>query len=95
MHHLSYNVTPNFNFGIFESVIASRKQQFELQYLNPIIFYRSVEHSLGSPDNVILGANFKWNIAKKCQIYGQLVLDEFYFKEIGRASCRERVCYPV
>ena len=86
MHHLSYNVTPNFNFGIFESVIASRKQQFELQYLNPIIFYRSVEHSLGSPDNVILGANFKWNIAKKCQIYGQLVLDEFYFKEIIAAS---------
>ncbi len=86
LHHLSYNVTPNLNFGIFESVIASRKQQFELQYLNPIIFYRSVEHSLGSPDNVNVGANFKWNIAKKCQVYGQLLLDEFYFKEIISAS---------
>ncbi|MBL7817955.1 MAG: hypothetical protein JNL70_23300 [Saprospiraceae bacterium] len=82
LHHLSYNVTPNLNFGIFESVIASRKQQFELQYLNPIIFYRSVEFALGSPDNVSVGANGKWNIGKKCQIYGQLMLDEFVFKEL-------------
>ncbi len=86
LHHLSYNVTPNLNFGIFESVIASRKQQFELQYLNPLIFYRSVEHSLGSPDNVNVGANFKWNIAKKVQVYGQLLLDEFYFREIIAAK---------
>lgn len=81
-HHLSYNVTPNLNFGIFESVIASRSKQFELQYLNPIIFYRSVEHALNSPDNVSVGANAKWNIAKKVQVYGQLMLDEFLFKEL-------------
>jgi hypothetical protein len=81
-HHLSYNITPNLNVGIFEAVVLSRKQQFEIQYLNPIIFYRSVEHALGSPDNVMVGANGKWNIAKKCQIYGQLLLDEFLFKEL-------------
>lgn len=81
-HHLSYNITPNMNVGIFETVVLSRKQQFEVQYLNPIIFYRSVEHALGSPDNVLIGANGKWNIAKKCQIYGQLLLDEFLFKEL-------------
>ena len=81
-HLLSYNITPNLNFGIFESVILSRKQQFEAQYLNPIIFYRSVEHALGSPDNVLVGTNGKWNIIKKCQIYGQVLLDEFIFKEL-------------
>ena len=81
-HHLTYNITPNLNVGIFESVVLSRKQQFEVQYLNPIIFYRSVEHALGSPDNVLIGANGKWNIAKKCQIYGQILLDEFILKEL-------------
>jgi hypothetical protein len=82
MHQLSFNVNSKLNFGIFETVIMNRTGHFELQYLNPIIFYRSVEHSLGSPDNVLIGSNFKWNAAKRFSIYGQIVLDEFLFKEL-------------
>jgi hypothetical protein len=81
-HQLSFNAHQNLNFGIFETVIMNRTGHFELQYLNPIIFYRSVEHSLGSPDNVLMGANFKWNTAKHFSIYGQLILDEFIFKKL-------------
>lgn len=81
-HQLSFNVNKNLNFGIFETVIMNRTGYFELQYLNPIIFYRSVEHALGSPDNVLLGANFKWNTAKHLSIYGQLLLDEFVLKAL-------------
>jgi hypothetical protein len=81
-HQVSFNVSPRLNFGIFESVIMTRSTHFELQYLNPIIFYRSVEHGLGSPDNVLLGANFKWNTAKRFSFYGQFLLDEFLFKEL-------------
>ena len=81
-HQLSMNITPKLNVGIFETVIMNRSGHFELQYLNPIIFYRSVEHGLGSPDNVLLGMNFKWNVAKKASFYGQLLLDEFLFKEL-------------
>jgi hypothetical protein len=81
-HHLSMNVTPNLNFGIFETIIMNRSSHFELQYLNPIIFYRSVEHGLGSPDNVLLGGNFKWNVAKRLSFYGEGILDEFFFKEL-------------
>ena len=81
-HQLSFNATKNLNFGVFETVVLNRTGHFELQYLNPIIFYRSVEHSLGSPDNVLIGANFKWNTAKRFSIYGQLLLDEFVFKEL-------------
>lgn len=82
MHQLSFNVNSKLNFGIFETIIMNRTGHFELQYLNPIIFYRSVEHSLGSPDNVLIGSNFKWNAAKRFSIYGQIVLDEFLFKEL-------------
>lgn len=80
-HHLSINVTKNFNFGFFESVMFRRENTFELQYLNPIIFYRSVEQALGSPDNALLGFDFKVNFAKHCQIYGQFLLDELNFKK--------------
>ncbi|KAA9324968.1 capsule assembly Wzi family protein [Adhaeribacter soli] len=82
-HHLSYNIKPNLNVGVFESVVFARgKGNFELEYLNPIIFYRSVEQQLGSDDNALLGLDFKWNIRRRVQLYGQLVLDEFLLSAI-------------
>ncbi|MCB0507721.1 MAG: hypothetical protein R2739_08100 [Chitinophagales bacterium] len=81
MHHLSVNLTKNVNIGIFESVMFRRENTFELQYLNPIIFYRSIEQALGSPDNAFIGFDFKINIPKHVQIYSQLLLDEFNFSK--------------
>ncbi|HWB61898.1 MAG TPA: hypothetical protein VG603_00200, partial [Chitinophagales bacterium] len=80
VHHLTLQATHWLNIGVFETVIFSRSDNFELQYLNPIIFYRAVEHSLGSPDNVMLGADAKANIAGHAQLYAQFLLDEFNFK---------------
>ncbi|MGY3087910.1 hypothetical protein ACVWYF_000943 [Hymenobacter sp. UYAg731] len=83
LHHLSLDVTDNFNIGVFESVIAgSASNRFELQYLNPVIFYRAIEQNVGSPDNAMLGLDFKWNILHTAQLYGQVVLDEFKLSEI-------------
>ncbi|WP_324672995.1 hypothetical protein [Hymenobacter sp. GOD-10R] len=83
LHHLSLDITPNFNVGVFESeVFSRRKGNFELQYLNPIIFYRAIEQHIGSEDNAILGLDFKWNIKHRTQLYGQLILDEFVLSEI-------------
>lgn len=86
-HHLSLNVSKNLNIGVFETVIFGQRDtisnnSFDLNYLNPIIFYRSVEQQLGSPDNVLLGADFKWNFAQRFSIYGQFLLDEFLLREI-------------
>ena len=83
LHHLSLDVTPTFNVGLFESVVFARgKGRFELQYLNPIIFYRAIEQAAGSEDNAILGLDFKWNILRRGQVYGQLVLDEFVLGQV-------------
>jgi hypothetical protein len=83
LHHLSLDVTKDFNIGVFESVVAgSASNRFELQYLNPIIFYRAIEQNVGSPDNATLGLDFKWNVLHTAQLYGQLVLDEFKLSEI-------------
>ncbi|HHS96049.1 MAG TPA: hypothetical protein ENJ45_05610, partial [Phaeodactylibacter sp.] len=59
-----------------------RQNHFELQYLNPVILYRSVEHLIGSPDNAMIGLDFKWNFLQRIQLYGQLILDEFKFNEL-------------
>jgi hypothetical protein len=69
--------------GLFEQIVFARdKGKFELQYLNPVIFYRSIEQGLGSEDNAMLGADFRWNIYNRVQLYGQLMLDEFLLKEV-------------
>ena len=81
-HHLSLNLTRNFNIGVFEGVVFARNNLYELQYLNPIMFYRSVEQSLGSPDNAFIGFDAKYNFLKHFSIYGQLVIDEFNFQQI-------------
>lgn len=83
MHHLSLNLSDRFNIGIFEAEIFSSdttRTGFDLNYLNPIIFYRFVESYLGSQDNALLGADFRWLVAKRFSVYGQFMMDEFLTK---------------
>lgn len=82
MHHLSINAFDWLNIGIFEAVIFNRRDRYEFGYLNPIILYRQTERMLGSPDNVLIGLNFKAIALKHIQLYGQFVLDEFTFSEL-------------
>jgi len=87
-HHLGINIGKNFNIGVFEGIVFGREDtlrrtnSYELGYLNPIILYRFVEQQFGSIDNAILGIDFKWNIKKHWQLYGQVMLDEFVLSEI-------------
>ena len=83
-HHLSMNITKWLDIGLFESVIFGRKNRFDFEYLNPIIFLRHIEGTVGSPDNAFAGADFKANVAHHFQFYGQLLLDEFLLKEITK-----------
>ena len=86
MHHLDMAITKWLNIGLFEGVIFGREDHFEFGYLNPIIFYRSIEQQNGSFDNAIVGLDFKANIAKRVQAYGQFSLDEFVLSEVTSNS---------
>lgn len=82
MHHLSVQATPWLNLGLFEAVTFGRRNHFEFAYLNPIIFLRFAESQNGSGDNAVVGFDFKANVAKKFQFYGQLLFDELKVKEL-------------
>jgi hypothetical protein len=84
MHHLDVSVTKWLNIGLFEGVVFGRKDRFDFGYLNPIIFYRSIEQQNGSFDNSVAGLDLKANLFKKIQLYGQLSLDEFLLSEITK-----------
>lgn len=82
-HYLSFKPNKTFTIGLFESVVFDRPgNQFELQYLNPIILYRTVESWIGSPDNVLLGFNSRLDIKKTASVYGQFILDDISISNI-------------
>lgn len=82
IRHLSLQATQWLNVGLFEAVTFGRKNHFDFTYLNPVIFLRVSEQQNGSSDNAIVGFDFKANVAKKLQFYGQFMLDEFVQKEL-------------
>jgi hypothetical protein len=84
LHHLSTNIGKHLNIGVYESVIYGNRGGggLDINYLNPIIFYRSVEQNLGSSDNASLGMDWKLNFLKHFSWYGQVVIDEFLIKNI-------------
>lgn len=77
LHYLNYKITPKLSVAFFEATVFNRSRQFEWQYLNPVILYRTVEGMLGSPDNVLIGLDGHWNLFRRCQLYGQVMIDEF------------------
>ena len=84
LHYLSWNATKKLNIGLFESVIWSNTEDrgFDVQYLNPVIFYRALEFSNGSKaGNAMLGLslNYTWN--ENLKSYSQFILDELTVKE--------------
>ena len=85
-HHLSWNILPWLNFGVFEAVVFQPKDTllnrgYDAEYLNPFVFFRPQEYSMGSSDNVIIGASLNATI-KKMTIYSQVIIDEFLLSEI-------------
>lgn len=89
-HVISWNPARWLNISGFEAVTLSRRDSagnalfINPSYLNPALFFRPVEYSLGSPDNELLGIFGKIRYAKKHFAYAQIALDEYnsqYFKE--------------
>lgn len=87
IHYLSWAVSKRVLLSLFDAVVWSATDNngnyrgFDLQYLDPVIFLRSVEFSVGSPDNALLGVNFSVIAGKHSVFYGQVMLDELVLKK--------------
>ena len=86
-HYLELELFKKLRIGLFETVIWQNDQGsyvrgFDPNYLNPVIFYRPVEYSIGSSDNVILGANIEYEFISNHKLYFQVLLDEFLMAEM-------------
>lgn len=85
-HYLSFRASNRLSFAVFESVLFQPKdvsfnRGFEVEYLNPFVFFRPQEYSIGSTDNVFIAAQAAYRFKNKC-IYTQVTIDEFDLTQI-------------
>lgn len=99
-HYLSWNVSNKLNLGFFESVVwtDTNNRGFDVNFVNPIIFYRSVEFASSSKSgNALLGftGKYKWN--NNVNLYGQFLLDEFSVGDMakGEQSWKNKFGYQL
>jgi hypothetical protein len=86
IHYLSWQITPRLRAGFYEAIIWQGTNEqgdrgLEINYLNPIIFFRPVEFAIGSPDNAMMGIDIDYRIGNQL-LYMQLMLDEFKYEEM-------------
>jgi hypothetical protein len=91
MHRASVRVFKELELGITEMVVFDRSDsngnnRFDAEYLNPVIFYRTLESHRGSRDNALMAFDWKWNLLSRFQLYGQVLLDEFNLKYLREKS---------
>ena len=99
-HYLSWNVSNRLNLGFFESVIWTNTNDrgFDMSFVNPIVFYRSVEFaSSARTGNAVLGMTYKYKWNNSINLYGQFLLDEFSLGDIkaGDNSWKNKYGYQL
>lgn len=99
-HYLSWNASKRLNIGFFESVIWANNNDrgFDMSFVNPIIFYRSVEFaSSARTGNALLGATAKYKWSNQFNLYAQFLLDEFSLGDIKKQekSWKNKYGYQV
>jgi hypothetical protein len=86
-HYLELELFKKLRIGLFETVVwqadeGSFFRGLDPNYLNPVIFYRPVEFSVGSSDNVLIGLNLSYEPNPSHMFYFQGLLDEFLLSEM-------------
>lgn len=86
IHYLSIDILDNLNLGLFESVVfhdnRGAGRNFDVRYLNPVIFYRAIEQQVGDADKMLVGLNLQYLPLQQVELYGQFTLNEFRFDDL-------------
>ena len=99
-HYLSLNVTKRLNLGFFESVMWENDNDrgFDINYLNPVIFYRAIEFATGADGgNAIIGLTGKYKLSNQSYVYGQWLIDEFSSGDVfgGKKSWKNKLGFQL
>jgi len=93
-HRLEFLPWQWLSLGLSETVIFKRRS-FEPAYLNPVMFFRSAEHYLGSPDNMMLGLDFKCTAIRNIKFYAELLIDDITTTKLGTDWYGNKLGYSI
>ena len=79
--YLSWIPAAGFEFSIIESIMwpgntTENKNNFTLNYFNPLILSRTIQFGLDNEKNILLGFNTRVKIYSYAQFFAQFVLDK-------------------
>lgn len=68
--------------GFAESIIYGNRS-LQIGYLNPLAFFKSIEHYYGDRDNGAISFDATWRILPGIKIYGEWFIDDIITTELG------------
>lgn len=81
-HYIDWNINNRASLGFFNALIAAEAEDdgtrhgFDVNYINPVLFLRSLGPSNRTPDHTLIGFNGKYKVLDKTTVYGQLLFDQ-------------------
>ncbi|MGB9664171.1 MAG: hypothetical protein ACPL25_04510 [Ignavibacteria bacterium] len=93
-HRIAFSPIKNLKFGVGESVIYLRTSP-QLEYLNPLNFYKSMEHQLGDKDNALLFFDLEMLPIKNIRLYFTFVIDDIDFAKIGTGWYGNKTAFNI
>lgn len=91
MHRFSFRPTWG-EFSFWERLIYSNRD-YDIAYLNPLSFFKSLEHALRDRDNSIIGLDMTLRPWDNIQIKSSFLLDDLIFSEIGTGYWSNKAAY--
>jgi hypothetical protein len=92
-HNLTFFIGSDVEMGFSDMIIFSKR--FDLAYLNPFSFLKSVEHSLGDRDNGLLGAHVRTRILPGVELRGQVFMDDVAASRIGEGYWSNKFAWQL
>jgi len=93
MHDLTFLIGNDLEIGFTDMVIFSRR--FDLAYVNPLAFFKSVNNSLNDRDKSHLAIHSRWRIADGLEIRGQGLLDDIVTSNIGKGYWSNKWAWQI
>ncbi len=81
-NRLELNLGKGIQLGLSEAVVYGDRS-LQPGYLNPLSFFKSLEHYYGDRDNGVLGIDAEWRIRNGVKLYGEWFIDDITTTRLG------------
>jgi hypothetical protein len=93
LHDLTFMIGSDVELGFTDMTIFSKR--FDLAYVNPFTFLKSVEHSLNDRDNGLLAAHARWRVMNGFEVRGEGLVDDVAASKIGTGFWANKFAWQI